>query len=335
MAQWRCVVVVALMLGLCAGCAHRRPPRPRAVRPAAKPWIATRSLCIFPMARTPARPEPGAMAAAMAAGYRSRLEVPDGAELVRIDPGPRAGHFGSVHIDLSDVRVNPEDKVKKLNPLPASQGTVTADRFELVADPFLLEKARLFIGLTATDAKLDVRRDRQGRSMLTLTDAREGVLTLEVPRRDVDWMLLHAARAAASKYGVSVDRTNLKLDIDGSRTIRVDLKIDTRVGFLPAGLRFRARVDIDDQLNGTMTRLSCDGDQMLGPIVSSIIDPFLRKYEGISRPLVGFDWGQMTLRDVTMDTTDAFKLEAKFGTDPTRPKATLVERKKNRKKRAA
>jgi hypothetical protein len=335
MAQWRCVVVVALALGLCAGCAHKRPPRPRAVRPAAKPWIATRSLCIFPMARAPARAEPQAFASAMAAGYRARLDTPDGAELVRIDPGPRTGHFGAVHIDLSDVRVDPEDKVRKLKPLAASQGTVTADRFELVASPFLVEKARLFIGLVATDAKLDVRRDREGRSMLTLTDAKDGVLTLEVPREDVDWMLLHAARGAAGKFGVAVDRTKLKLDVEGSRTIRVDLKIDTRVGFLPAGLRFRARVDIDDQLNGKMTRLSCDGDQLLGPIVSSIIDPLLRKYEGKSRPLVGFDWGQMTLRDVKMDTTDAFMLEATFGTDPTAAKPVLVERKSKKKRRAA
>jgi len=132
-----------------------------------------------------------------------------------------------------------------------------------------------------------------------------------------------------------VDRTKLKLDIEGSRTIRVDLKIDTRVGFLPAGLRFRARVDIDDQLNGKMTRLSCEGDQLLGPIVSSIIDPLLRKYEGKTRPLVGFDWGQMTLRDVKMDTTDAFKLEARFGTDPTAVKPVVVERKGKKKKRAA
>jgi hypothetical protein len=271
----------------------------------------------------------------MAAGYKARLDVPEGAELVRIEPGPRAGHFGAVRIDLTDVHVDPEDKVPKLKPQPASQGTVTAEQFELTANPFLVEKARLFIGLNATDARLDVRRDKEGRSMLTLTDAKDGVLTLEVPRGDVDWMLLHAARGAASKFGVSVDRTKLKLDIEGSRTIRVDLKIDTRVGFLPAGLRFKARVDIDDQLNGKMTRLSCEGDQLLGPIVSSIIDPLLQKYEGKSRPLVGFDWGQMTLRDLKMDTTDALKLEARFGTDPTKAKPVLVERKSKKKKRSA
>lgn len=331
MLSFRRLLTVLVAALLCAGCAHKR--KPLVVQRPVKPWIGTKSLCIFPMAHALQHPGPDALAAAMTAGWKARLDVPDGAQLVHIEPGARAGAFEGIWIDLTDVRIDAEEqkKQKKLKPLKQSLGSMTAQRLELVANPLLLEKARLLLSLKATDARLDVRRDRRTRaSMLTLTDARDGTLSLEVPRQDVDWLLLHGAKRAAGKFGVSVDRTRLKLHVEESRTIRVDLKVDTRIGFLPAGFRFRARVDIDDNLNGRMTRLSCKGDQLLGPIISSIIDPALKKYEGKTRPLVGFEWGDMKLRDVTMNTDHSFRLQAKFGTMPGSNKPQVTQKSRRR-----
>jgi hypothetical protein len=321
-----CVVVVG------GGCAHKRKP-PAAVARPAKPWIGTKSMCIFPMARAPvtAAAEPDLLAAAMTAGWKARLDVPEGAQLVRVEPGGRPGHLEAMSIDLTDVRVDADGKQKRLKPLRSSRGSVAVDRLEMVANPLMVEKARLLLGLTATDARLDVRRDKEGHTMLTLTDAKDGTLTLEVPRKDVDWLLLHGARGLAGKFGVAVDRTKLKLDVEDNRTIRLDLKIDTRVALLPAGFRFKARVDIDDQLNGKMSRLSCEGDQLLGPLISAVINPLLEKYEGRTRPLVGFAWGEMKLRDVKMDTSDSFRLEAKFGSVPGAKKPMVVTRRGRRR----
>lgn len=333
MLSFQRLLTIVIAAFLCAGCAQKR--KPPVVQKPVKPWIGTKSLCIFPMAHAPQHPGPDALAAAMTAGWKARLDVPAGAQLVHIEPGARTGAFEGIWIDLTDVRIDADEqkKQKKLKPLKQSHGSMTAQRLELVASPLLLEKARLLLSLKATDARLDVRRDRRSRaSMLTLTDARDGTLSVEVPRQDVDWLLLHGARKAAGKFGILVDRTRLKLDIEDSRTIRVDLKVDTRIGFLPAGFRFRARVDIDDNLNGRMTRLSCEGDQLLGPIISSIIDPALKKYEGKTRPLVGFEWGDMKLRDVTMSTEDSFRLQAKFGSGMA---ATPPARRANRRQVAA
>jgi len=72
-------------------------------------------------------------------------------------------------------------------------------------------------------------------------------------------------------------------------------------------------MDVDEQLNGKITRLSCDGDQLLGPLISSIINPQLNKYEGKKRPLVGFAYGKMQLRDLRIRVDDGFKLDAAFG----------------------
>jgi len=90
--------------------------------------------------------------------------------------------------------------------------------------------------MTATDATLDVRRDKQGRSMVTLTNAREGALTLEVPKKDVDLLMLDVGRKMAGPYGVSIDATKLKLDVE-DHVLKADLRVTTRLGgFLPAGL---------------------------------------------------------------------------------------------------
>ena len=112
---------------------------------------------------------------------------------------------------------------------------------------------------------------------------------------------------------MTVDRTKLKLDIVDGKSIRADLKLDTRLGILPAGLRFKARVDVDQTLNGRIARLSCEGDQLLGPIISGFINPALQKYEGKTRPLVGFPWGEMKLKDFELRLDDAFHLDATFG----------------------
>jgi hypothetical protein len=312
----RRLAFVLITLLLCAGCAHKRPAVAR--KPQAKPWIAAKTLCMLPMSKPPAAPGAGPLAAVMSEGWKARLDVPEGAQLVRIEPGARAGAFGTISIDLSDTRVEPDRKVPVPKPVAASQGWLTAEKLELIANPLLLDKAKVQIGLTATDARLDVRRDRKGGPpVLTLTDAKETTLSLELTKKDVDRLLLQATRAGFGRFGVSVDRTTLKLDVIDDRTIRVDLKLDARVGFLPAGLRFKARVDIDDKLNGTMTRLSCEGDQLLGPVISTFIDPALRKYEGRTRPLIGFEWGRMKLQEVSMRSNDSLRLDARFATEAT------------------
>ena len=117
----------------------------------------------------------------------------------------------------------------------------------------------------------------------------------------------------------------LSMDVEDN-TIKADLKVDTRLGFLPAGLRFKARVDIDDRLNGRITRLSCSGDQLLGPIISAIIDPALAKYEGKVKPLVGFEIGNMTLKDLQLASGESFRVDVKFGTGATPTQGAARER---------
>jgi hypothetical protein len=311
MSRFRCVVLVVTVAALVAGCAQK--PRPVVKKPP-KPWIGVRSLIIFPMTPTPAGAEPQAVAEAMTAGWKQRLaEVPEGAELVRVSGGRRGDSVETMFIDLTNVRVEADSKRKKLKPRGAPLRTISVDRFEFVAQPLVVERSNFLISMTATDATMDLRRDRRGRSMITLTDAREGALTLEVPKKDVDRLMLDVGRKMAGPYGVTIAGAKLDVAVEG-RTIKADLKVSTRLGFLPAGLRFKTRVDIDDRLNGKITRLTCSGDELLGPIISAIINPALAKYEGKVRPLVGFEYGSMALTDLQVAGGESFRVDVRFGT---------------------
>jgi hypothetical protein len=253
----------------------------------------------------------------MEKGWGERLNVPEGSDLVRIEGANTYPRLTSMTIDLSDASVPTKRKEQKLKPVGHADGSLHVENLEFVARPLLVEKAKLLIGMTATDARLDLRHDKKGRPMLTLSGAQDGRISMEVSRKDIDDLLLKSARDSAGKYGVAVDRVKLKLDVVENRSLRVDLKINVRVGgLLPAGLRFKARLDVDEQLNGKITKLTCDGDQLLGPLISGIINPQLSKYEGKKRPLVGFVFGKMRLHDLTIEADDSFRVNAGFGNVP-------------------
>ena len=64
----------------------------------------------------------------------------------------------------------------------------------------------------------------------------------------------------------------------------------------------------------TLSGLTCSGDNVLGPLISGIIRPGLKKHEGQTRPLVKFPLGTMHLRDAQISTVnETVKLTATFG----------------------
>jgi len=323
--QTRTLALLPVLLALAGGCAHK----PRAqVYHAPKPWLQAQSLCIFPMSQDGSAKTPEALDSALSDGWESRMRLPPAADIVRIEGAGAYPRVDAMTIDLSDASVDPRRATKKLKPVGKPEGSVRVDTLAFIARPLLVERAKLLLGMTASGAKLDLRRDKKGRPMLTLSDVRDGQLSLEVAKKDIDALLLKSAREAAGKFGVSVDRTRLKLDVVDGRSLRADLKIDTRFGILPAGLRFKARVDVDDELNGRIKTLSCEGDQLLGPIISGVISPARKKYEGKKRPLVGFPWGHMKLKDFELRLDESFHLDLKFGSptggakDAPKPRAT-------------
>ena len=150
--------------------------------------------------------------------------------------------------------------------------------------------------------------------MLMLADAHRARLDFSATQPDLERILLMSAREAGRKYGVSVDRVDLKLNALTPHSIRLDLHLSTRVAFVPAGMRFQAQVDIDPSMNARLSHLQCDGDEALGPLIMGLIRPGLQKYDGKSKPVFSFPTGELQLRDVQIRTDDQIRVTALFGT---------------------
>lgn len=300
--------------------ASARPRRRRRVRQRPrfgppverKAWIDGKSMCVFPFAadRRPRTAE--AFAAAMDRGYRRSLTLPEDRAIVRTSGGTYP-IVESIRIDFCDAVVDPHKETRRPSDKHLALHALDAGRLEVLGQRMNVEGATIHIGMTATDARLLFTRDNKDRPLLVLEDAKNGQMTFETSAADVERLLLAAARKGAGAYGLRVDRTRLKMTVEGNRTVRVDLRLATRVGFVPAGLRFRARIDIDDHLDATLSELRCTGDQVLGPLVSGLIQPFLKKYNGKTRPLMNFPATGMRLRDIHITSDQAVRVTADFG----------------------
>lgn len=253
-----------------------------------------------------------AFAASMHRGYRRSLTLPEKRLIVET----RGGTYPlveSIRIDFCNAVVDPKKEGRRPSDKHLAIHALDAARLEVLGHSMTFEDALVNVDMSATDARLLFTRDKKGKPLLVLSDAENGRMSFETGIEDVEKLLLAAARKGAGAYGLSVTRTRLRMTISDGRTIRVDLKLFARVGFVPAGLRFRARLDIDDRLDGTLSELSCTGDEILGPLVSGLISPFLRKYNGKTRPLMNFPATDMRLREIQIDADQTLSVTAGFG----------------------
>jgi hypothetical protein len=308
------VALAALLaLALSAPDSYAKPHRARLKRPKEqKAWIDGKGMCVFPFAADKLPDNSDDFAAAMERGYRRALKLPEDGHVV-VAEGGAYPLVDSLRIDVRDAVINPHKEKRKPSDRQLAIHGLDAAKFELLGRGMSVEDTTLDLNLTATDARLLFTRDTDGKPLLVLGGARAGRMSAEMTFADVERLLLAAARKGGRAYGLSVDRTRLRMDVEGGRTVRVDLKLFTRLGFVPAGLRFRARLDIDDQLNGRLSELSCTGDEVLGPLISGLIQPFLARYNGTTRPLMNFPRTDLRLRGVEIVAGERIRVAADFG----------------------
>jgi hypothetical protein len=316
----RWVATIAFTLGVSlAGWVSPVPadakPRPAArfrPPPEEKAWINGKGMCVFPFADDRLPDTADDFAAAMERGYRKALKLPDDAKVVTTAGGTYP-IVESLRIDVCDAVVkDPENKRKPSDRQLAIHG-LDAARFEFVGRGMTVERSTMNLAMSATDARLLFTRDKDGKPLLVLGSAKQGHVSAEMSLDDVEALLLAAARKGSRAYGLSVERTRLKMTVEDNRTVRVDLKLFTRVGFVPAGLRFRARLDINDDLTAKLSGLSCSGDDVLGPLIGGLVHPFLARYNGTTRPLMNFPQTEMRLRGVQITADDTIRVAADFG----------------------
>ena len=286
-------------------------PAHRAGKPGSA-WVDAKSVCLFRLGATRMPRDDNELSAALIRGWEKTITFPDQARVVTM----QGGRFPSVdvlRIDLSRGTLHPSGKKDQIRVNNKVETSLKVSRLEVKAQPLLLEKAKLNMNLTATDARLAMERDRKGRPVMMLTDAKAGTLLFDCTRADLEHLFLQSAREMGSKYGVDVDQTKLTFEQESPRSIQASLYLHTRFAFVPAGMLFKAHVFVDDAMNARISGLTCDGDDILGPIIVGLLRPHLAGYNGRTRPLLSFPAGNLRLRDVGLKVDDSLHLTASFG----------------------
>ncbi len=262
-----------------------------------KAWISAKGFCCFPLAKDDLPRTGGQLADSMTRGWKDVFKSPLPPSVVDIEGG-RYPAIDEMRVDLSRAVVNPEHKLARIGDFTASPKSLAVEHFEMVAEPMVNRKSRINLEVTGTQVRLDLQHDRDGKPMLMLADAREGSVHFDISHDDMQKLVLATARFQSSSTGVTVRSTHLDLQSIGPRSLLFDLHLSTIVGFIPAGMRFTARVDIDDKMNAKISNLDCQGDEALGPLIVGFIRPAIDKYNNTTRPLISFPSGQLHLRDV-------------------------------------
>jgi hypothetical protein len=254
------------------------------------------------------------LSVALNEGWKDAITLPDPGKAVVIEGGTYPS-LGSLLINFSDGRLRPADKDKKdkIEVNNKVEKNLQVDHLEVRGTPMLLQSARLNMRLIADTAQIDMERDRRGRPVMLLSQAKSGTLNLDVSRADAESLMLHNAREMASPYGITVERMQFTVAPETPRSIQASLYVATKIAFIPAGMLFQCHVIIDDAMNAKITGLTCEGDEALGPLIVHFLRPALAKYNNKSHPLMSFPAQKMHLRDVAVHVDDGLHLRAEFG----------------------
>lgn len=244
-------------------------------------------------------------------GLRSLVALPTGKEVVRVDGSYPA--FNRVAIDLSGAVAS----LERLPPEPRGVGqatpAVSATRLEVAAHPLWIGEGQVDLTLGADHAQFNYDRDKEGRPVLALSDAKNGKINLQISKRDLDALLLAVGRQAAAKQGAQIVESQLTLNQLDPRSVAVEVRVKAKKLFVSAAVKVSGRLAIDDALRASGSGLACSGEGMLGDMVCGALRPQLAKIDGRSFPLTALSLGQVKLRDLRLSVGDSIAVAAAFG----------------------
>jgi hypothetical protein len=278
-----------------------------------KAWFEAKSVCLFKLgnrSRMPASADE--LSSAIVDGWKNAIVFPQDAGKVSIEDAafPKIGSFC---IDLTDGHLKPASNKDKVALSNKVERELHVGHFEVRGEPIHIQLAKVHMHLTADDALMALERDRKGNPMMMLADAASGSLQIDVKTADAEKLMLDNARQSASKYAIIIDKLQFTVVPETPRELEATLYVGTRIALIPAGMLFRAHVSIDDKMNAKITGLTCDGDEVLGPLIVGLLRPAISRYNNETRPLVSFPTGDMKLHDVGVEVDDSLHLHAAFG----------------------
>jgi hypothetical protein len=128
-------------------------------------------------------------------------------------------------------------------------------------------------------------------------------------------LVQEAARAAAETQGIKIEDLDLKLTSKGPRSAAAEVRVKAKKSILSGVVIIKGRLDIDDELNATISELNASGDGLVGKAAAGLVQGKLKQYDGTKVSLMAFSLGDVKLRDLKIDLKGALKVSASFGSE--------------------
>lgn len=218
----------------------------------------------------------------------------------------------SLRISLDDAKLRPNA------PRPPSVAGEHSPGLQVTE--LNLEGARLSLGpaiadlkLTARDVILEQGRDAQNEIVLVLRSAADGQVSIATEKAELEKTIAAVAAIEAGKQGVTIEGVRLMLQERGPRSLSGEVEVKARKLFFSTVIRIAAQLDLDDELNATLSGLACKGDGAIGTLACGVLAPHLQKLDGRSFSLMALPLGDIRLRDVRLAAGEKITVQAEFG----------------------
>ena len=173
--------------------------------------------------------------------------------------------------------------------------------------------ATVDLALDARDVVFSHAPDAQGNIVLLLQRAAEGKVEISTAKADLEAAITAVATIEAGKQGVAIEGVRLSVRERGPRSVSAEVEVKAKKLFFSTTIRIVADLDLDEQLNATLSGLACRGDGTIGTLACGVLTPHLQKLDGRTFPLLALPLGEIRLRDIRLLAAERIAVQADFG----------------------
>lgn len=220
---------------------------------------------------------------------------------------------------LEEIRITLDGAELRTDPPrpPAVKGRSTpaleVAELHITANELAIGPAIANLRLGARAVQLHQGKEASGEIVLLLQSAADGELEVAISHAELENAIAAVAKAEAGKHGVAIDQVRLSLRTRGERSVDAEVQLRGKKLFFSTVIRIAAKLDVDDQLNATVSGLNCNGEGAVGALACGVLQPHLQSLDGRTFSLTGLPLGEVRLSDVRLSTGDEIKVTAEFG----------------------
>ena len=251
---------------------------------------------------------------AMGASLSQMFHLPRRKRVLSISGGDIA-HLDSIEVDLSEAEIDVENSPQRPRPSGVPIDGPQCDALTIVGHPLHYQKASFDFELKATDVQLEFARDREMQLILMLQRAGHGTVDARITLDDLEHAVRQAAEMEASRHGIAIRNVHIELEQHPRKAnaLFADIEITARK-LVSAVINIAGQLEVDDQLNVTFSKLSCEGQGVIGSMVCGFIRPHLARLSQRRIELMAFSMGEVRLQNLRVELLDdEIHAHAEFG----------------------